>query len=139
MKCSRRAARVELAVAADGLVRRQGLDLDTAPPELSKRLRVGTQLPVRAGADDQPLRQLIDDVLEVGKNESVPLRPPPIGEHAIGQNDQVTRLRLTIDDDVPEAVALDARRRLTSDRFVLSPAPVGRLQTLAATLHRALA
>jgi diadenosine tetraphosphatase ApaH/serine/threonine PP2A family protein phosphatase len=125
MKCGRRAAGVELAVAMDSLARRQSLDLDTPLPELLNRLRVGTHLPVRARAYNEPLRQLIDDLAEVGEDESVPIGPPPIGKHAVRQDDHVTRLFLTVDEETTEVVALDPRHRLTSDyRFVLSiPCP----------------
>jgi hypothetical protein len=40
MQRGRRAARIELAIAADGLVRRHHLDLDTALPQLLERLGV---------------------------------------------------------------------------------------------------
>src|SRR6266480_1999735 len=72
-------ARVELAVATDSLVRRQSLDLDAPLPQLLERLRVGTHLPERAHAHDQALRQLLEDVAEVGKDQSVPISAPPVG------------------------------------------------------------
>jgi hypothetical protein len=51
----------------------------------------------------------------------MPIRTPPVGEHAVGENDHVAGLLLTVDDDTTEAVALDPWRRLTPDhRFVLS-------------------
>src|SRR6266545_3325567 len=122
MERGRRAARVELAVATDSLIRRQGLDLDAPLPQLLDCLRVGTHLPVRARPHDQALRQLVDDVFEVGKDESVSIRPPPVGEHALGEDDHVTRLLLTVDDEVSEAVSLDPRHRLTS-RSLLRASP----------------
>ena len=60
MKRSGRSTRIELPITTHSLGRRQRLDLDTALPQLVERLRVGTQLPVRAGAHDQALRQVID-------------------------------------------------------------------------------
>jgi hypothetical protein len=125
MKCGRRPAVVELAVAMDSLARRQSLDLDTPLPELLNRLRVGPHLSIRARAHNEALRQLIDDLAEVGKDEAVPIGPPPIGKNALGQDDYVTRLFLTVDEETTEVVALDPRHRLTSDhRFVLSiPCP----------------
>ncbi len=114
MECGRRAARVELAVATDSLVRRQGLDLDAPPPQLLDCLRVGTHLPVGARAHDQPLRQLLDHVAEIGKHQSVPIRPPPVGEHTLGEHDHVARLLLAVNDEVTELVSLDPRHRLTS-------------------------
>jgi hypothetical protein len=93
----------------DSLARRQGLDLDTPLPEQLNRLRVGTHLPVRPRAYDQPLRQLVEDLPEVGKDESVPVGPPPVGEHTLGQDDDVTRLLLTVDDEMTESVSLDPR------------------------------
>jgi hypothetical protein len=120
VKCGRRAAGVELAVAMDSLARRQGLDLDASLPELLNRLWVGTHLPVRARTYDKALRQLVDDLTEVGKNESVPIGPPPIGEHTLGEDDHVTRKLLTFNDEMTESVSLDPRQRLTSR----SPLPV---------------
>lgn len=114
MKCGRRAVGVELAVAMDSLARRQDLDLDTSLPELLNRLRIGTHLPVRARAYNQALRQLVDDLREVGKDESVPIGPPLIGEHTLGQDDHVTRLLLTVDDEMTESVSLNPPHRLTS-------------------------
>src|SRR6266496_327239 len=131
MECGRRAARVELAVATDGLVRRQGLDLDAPLPQLLERLRVGTHLPVGSRADDQPLRQLLDDVAEIGKHQSVPISPPPVAEHALGEHDHVPRLLLTVDDEVTESVSLDPRHRLTSRSSLRSsPCRVWEMETL---------
>jgi hypothetical protein len=110
----RRAARIELAVAADGLVRRQGLHLDAALAELVERLRLRTHLPVRARADDKPFRQLLEYVVQVGEDESVPIRAPPIGEYALGEDDHVTRLLVAVDDEITEAVSRDPRDRVTS-------------------------
>jgi hypothetical protein len=111
MKCGRRAAGVKFAVAMDSLARRQGLDLHTPPPELLNRPRVGTHLPVRARAYYQALRQLVDDLPEVGDDESVPIGPPPIGEHTVGEHNQVARLMLTVDEEMAETVTLDPRKR----------------------------
>src|SRR5439155_6616505 len=131
VQCGRRAARVELAVATDSLVRRQGLDLDAPLPELLERLRVGTHLPVGAHAHDQPLRQLLEDVAEIGEHESVPIRPPPVEEHTLGEHDHVTRLLLTVDDQVTEAVSLDPRHRLTSrSSLPSSPCRACKMETL---------
>src|SRR5205823_3297054 len=131
VQCGRRAARVELAVATDGLVRRQGLDLDAPLPELLERFRVGTHLPVRARAHDQPLRQLLDDVSEIGKYQSVPISPPPVGEHTLGEHDHVARLLLTVDDEVTESVSLDPRHRLTSRSSLRSsPCRAWKMETL---------
>src|SRR5437773_7537038 len=131
VKRGRRAARVELAVATDGLVRRQRLDLDAPLPQLLERLRVGTHLPVGARAYDQPLRQLVDDVAEIGKHQSVPIRPPPVGEQTLGEDDHVARLLLTLDDEVTESVSLDPRHRLTSRSSLRSsPCRAWKMETL---------
>jgi hypothetical protein len=111
VKCGRRAAGVELAVTIDSLARRQGLDLDTPLPKLLNRLRVGTHLPVSARAYNQALRQLVDDLPKVGKDESVPIGPPPIGEHTFGQDDHVTRLLLAVDNEMTESVSLNPLHR----------------------------
>src|SRR5437763_443246 len=130
VQCGRRSARVELAVATDSLVRRQGLDLDAPLPQLLERLRVGAHLPVRARAHDQALRQLLDNVPEIGKHQSVPISPPPVGEHALGEHDHVARLLLTVDDKVTESVSLDPRHRLTSRSSLRSsPCRAWKMQT----------
>src|SRR6266540_2273082 len=131
MECGRRAARVELAVATHSLVRRQGLDLDAPPPQLLDCLQVGTHLPVRAHAHDQPLRQLLDDVAEIGKHQSVPISPPPVGDYTLGEHDHVARLLLTVDDEVTESVSLDPRHRLTSRSSLRSsPCRACKMETL---------
>src|SRR5215210_3971738 len=123
MECGRRAARVELAVATDSLVRRQGLDLDAPLPQLLDCLRVRTHPPVGAHAHDQALRQLLDDVAEIGKDEPVPIRPPPVGEHTVGEHDHVARLLLTVDDEVTESVSLESWHRFTSRSSLCSLYP----------------
>src|SRR5438093_9927224 len=131
VQCGRPAARVELAVATDGLVRRQGFDLEAPLPQLLDCLRFGTHLPVGAHAHDQPLRQLLDDVAEIGKDQSVPISPPPVGEHTLGEHDHVARLLLTVDDDVTESVSLDPRHRLTSRSSLRSsPCRAWKMETL---------
>jgi hypothetical protein len=42
------------------------------------------------------LGQLLDQVVEIGEHESVPIRTPPIREHTIREHDHVTRLLVTI-------------------------------------------
>src|SRR5206468_2696105 len=131
VQCGRRAARVELAVATDSLVRRQGLDLDAPLPQLLDCLRVGTHLPVRAHAHNQALRQLLDNIAEIGKHQAVPFRPPPVGEDTLGEHDHVTRLLLTVDDEVTESVSLDPRHRLTSrPSLPSSPCRAWKMETL---------
>ena len=67
VKCSAAAvqSRIELAEALDRVGRGQALDLDLPFAQLFDRGRIGPQLSVRAGADDQQLRQFVEDVLEV--------------------------------------------------------------------------
>jgi hypothetical protein len=65
VECRCRSARIELAVTANGVRSRQGLDLDTFALELIERLRIGAHLPVRAGTHDQMLWKVLTDVLEV--------------------------------------------------------------------------
>jgi hypothetical protein len=74
MERRRRPTRVELAVAADSLARRQRLDLDPPLPKPPYRLRVGLHLRVRARAYDQVLGQLVNNVIEIGEDETVPVR-----------------------------------------------------------------
>ncbi len=60
MKRSRGATRIEAGVAADGLGRRQRLDLDPPLPQLLERLALGPESAFRARTQDQALRQLVD-------------------------------------------------------------------------------
>src|ERR687891_1708563 len=111
MERGRRGARVELPVPANRLARRQRLDLDPSLPEPLQRLGLGPHPAVRARADEQVPRQLLEHVFEVREDERVPLRTPPVRDDPIRQHDHVPRLLLAVDHDPTEAVSLDPRHR----------------------------
>ena len=118
MQRRRRRPRIELGVAPDGLRRREYLDLDAAAAQPLERAGVGPQLPVRAGADEQPLRELIDDLVEILEHKPMPCFPPPSTHDPPGQHDDVARLFASVDRDAPKAVAVDLGHR--RDRSVLT-------------------
>lgn len=110
MERSRRAARVELAVTANGLVGGQCLDFYAAVPQLLERLGLGPHLLVRARTDEQMRRQLLEHAFEVGEDEPVPVRAPPVRDDTVRQDDDIACLLFAVDDDMAEAVSLDPRQ-----------------------------
>jgi hypothetical protein len=64
-------------------------------------------LPVRAGADEQPLGQLVKHLVKIVEHEPVTVLAPPAAHHAVGQHDDVARVLTTVDRHAPEAVAFD--------------------------------
>jgi hypothetical protein len=63
MERRRSTAGIELAVTANRVRRRQGLNFDTCVSQLLNSLGIGTHPPVRAGTHDQVLGELFADVL----------------------------------------------------------------------------
>jgi len=102
---------VEPEVALHGVGCRERLDVDAARAEPLERFRVGPEAAVRARADDQPLRQLVEDVGEVVEHEAVPVPAPPVADDPAGQDDDVAGLLAPVDDDAAEALPLDPRHR----------------------------
>jgi hypothetical protein len=100
------AALVELAVAPDGVGGLEHLDVDPAPLELLDHRPRRTELLLRASTEYERLRQLVLDLAEVFDRERVTFLPPPVGDDPAGQDDQVARLLLAVDDDPAEAVVL---------------------------------
>ena len=68
MESSRRAARVKLAIAANGLAGGQRFDVDTPLSKLLERLGLGPQLPVCARTDEQAPRQLLEHQPRAGSS-----------------------------------------------------------------------
>src|SRR6266545_3061128 len=71
--------------------------------------------------------QLLEHVVEVGEDEPVSIRAPPVRDHAVRQNDEVPGLLFAVHDELAEAVFLDPRHRsppMTSVSHSL-PAPPG--------------
>src|SRR5215216_8170499 len=104
MERRRSTTRIELAVTANRVRRRQGLDFDTRASQLLDSFGIWTHLPVRAGTHDQMLRKLFADVLQVVQNKSVSLGAPPVGDDPLGHHDHVPGLLFAVDDDAAEAV-----------------------------------
>jgi hypothetical protein len=102
---------VRLAVPLDGLGGVMRLDLDPPLAERVEHRRVGLKLAVSPAADDETLGQLVLHLLEVIHHERVTLATPPIGDDAVGQDDQIASVLLAVDDDPPKAVVLKARHR----------------------------
>ena len=103
-----RSSGIERVVPANGVAGGEDLDLDASCAQLVERLRIWLHAAVRPGAEDQPLRQLVENVGEILEHESVPVPAPPVLLEALGQDDEVARVLLAVDDDVSESVALDA-------------------------------
>jgi hypothetical protein len=108
----RRLPRIELHVALDGLCGREYLDVDPAGPQRLERARIGSQLPVRAGAGEQALGELVEHLVEILEHEPVPLLPPPAAHHPLRKHNDVARLLTSVDRHAPEAVAFDLGHRL---------------------------
>ena len=108
-----RPARIELGVAPHRFLRRQRLDLDAALLQLVEHLRVGTELAVRPRPDDHVRRELLEHLIQVCEYETVALGSPLVREHALGQDDHVLRLLLTVHGDAAEAIPLDTRQQWT--------------------------
>jgi broad specificity phosphatase PhoE len=120
--------RIELGVAPDGIRGREHLDLDPPGAQRLERARIGPQPPVRAGADEQPLGELVEHLVEILDHEPVPFLSPPAAHHALRKHDHVARLLTTVDRHAPEAVALDLGHRpdRSADALAVSLALVGK-------------
>jgi hypothetical protein len=104
-----RSSGIERPVPANGVPGGEHLDVDASGAQLVERSRIGLHAAVRAGAEDQPPRQLVEHVVEILEHEPVPVPAPPVFLDTLGKDDDVAGVLLTIDDDVPEPVVLDAR------------------------------
>ena len=108
MERGSRRSGIELLQAADGLARGQRLDFDSPLAQELERYRVRTEAAVGARSDHQALRELVEDPVEIVEDEAVAVAPPPVADDSVGQDDEVGRLLVPVDDDAAEAVALDA-------------------------------
>ena len=50
-----------------------------------------------AAAQDQAIGELVDHLVEVIDRKGVPLPPPPLGQHAVGEHDQIAGMALAVD------------------------------------------
>ena len=66
------------------------------------------QARVRPAAHNQPLGELVENVIEILDYERVPVAPPPVADHPIREHDHVPRMLLPVDDHPAEAVLLDS-------------------------------
>ena len=67
---------VKLAVSAHCLIGAQALDRDPAPLELRDHSWIGARPPVRADAQDQPLRKRVEHIFEVLHRQRMPIPAP---------------------------------------------------------------
>src|SRR5439155_541381 len=65
------------------------------------------QLAGRPRETAQARGQLVEHVAQVLDVQRMPLAPPPVTDHAARQHDHVARVLLPVDEDAPEAVALE--------------------------------
>jgi hypothetical protein len=100
---------VELSVATDRIGGAQHLDVDPATLQLLDDGSRRTEPAVRTRAEYELLGEIILNLAEVVERERVAVPPPPVGEDAVGQHDDVARLLLAVHDDPPEAVVLKPR------------------------------
>jgi hypothetical protein len=94
----RRPTRVELSVAPDGLRRGQALGGDVPRAQLFDGRGIGPQAPIRSRSDHEPLGKLVDDLLEILEDESMPFATPPASDDAVRQDDDVLRVLLAVDE-----------------------------------------
>jgi hypothetical protein len=69
------------------------------------------QLAGVAAAEDEPLGQFVEDLVEVLDRERVAVAPPPLADDAIGEDDDVTGVLDPVDQHPTRSVSLDPRHR----------------------------
>ena len=109
MERSGSSALVELAVAAHGGIGGQTLDAHAAPLELRDHGGIWAQAAVRAHAEDEPLGQGVEHLLQILERERVPLSPPPLAHDPVRQHDQVARVLRTVDRQPAKGVVAEPR------------------------------
>ena len=82
MKGGRGLRRVAGREPSYGLLGRKRFDLDPATAELLDGPAIRTHPRLGPTPDDEPLRKLVEDVIEIVKHESVPVAPPPVRDDA---------------------------------------------------------
>jgi hypothetical protein len=102
-------ALVELAIPAHGLGGPHRFDLDTTGGKCLEHRLGWAQAPVVTAAEHQAFRQLVDYLVEVFEREGVPLAPPPVRNHSIGEDDEVAGVLLAVNGDPTEAVIGQSR------------------------------
>ena len=60
------------------------------------------------------LRGRIDNLPQVREQQTVPLLPSPVGNNAVGKQDQILVISLTVNEDVTETVVLYAHLHSSS-------------------------
>jgi hypothetical protein len=103
---------VQLAEPDHGAICWEALHLDPALAQTLQRGRVGAHLRRRSHPNDQPLGELIKNVLEILEHQRVPVATPPVPYDPARHHDQVARLRLSFHHDATEPVVLDLRHVL---------------------------
>jgi hypothetical protein len=132
----RRLPWIELSVALDGLRGPEYLDLDPTGTEGLERARIGPQLPVRAGSDEQALRQLVKYPVEILEHEPVPCLTPPAAHHALWEHDDVVCLLVAVDRHAPECVSVDLGHRRDRSAKAKGAVRVRRLAVSVAQVDR---
>jgi hypothetical protein len=56
-------------------------------------------------------RQLLEDIIEIGEDEPVPVRAPPIRDDPVREHDDIPVVLFAVDDDSTETVSLGPRHR----------------------------
>ena len=67
---------VKLPISAHRLIGAQALDRDPAPLELRDHIWIGVQAPIRADAQNQPLRKRVEHIFEVLHRQRMPIPAP---------------------------------------------------------------
>ena len=112
VQCDGSPGGVQLAEPDHGAIRWEALDLDPALAQTLQRGGVGAHLRRRPHPHDQPLGELIENVLEILEHQRVPVATPPVPYDPAGHHDQVARLRLSFHHEATEPVVLDPRHVL---------------------------
>ena len=120
----RGACRVELTEPAYGLAGGQRLHSHPALLELPDRAGIGPHAAVGPRADDQVGRELVQDLDQVVEDEPVAVLAPPVPHHPVGQDDEVSGLLASVDDDPPELVVVDPRHPTAPKRSGCPAAPM---------------
>src|SRR5918995_5906569 len=109
VQCDGSPGGVQLAEPDHGAIRWEALHLDPTLAQTLQRGGVGAHLRRRPHPHDQPLGELIKNVLEILEHQRVPVATPPVPYDPARHHDQVARLRLSFHHDATEPVVLDLR------------------------------
>jgi len=100
----------KLVIGFARLFRGLGDQLDTSLFQGLPCLIGNSHAPIDALTDDQQIGARVEHLFEVSGTQRVTLPAPPIGYDPVRQDDDVLAVRLTVDDDPSESIAVNARR-----------------------------